>query len=270
MKKLEGRVAVVTGAGSGIGKSTSILLAQKGSDVALVDVNEKNLREVESTIKAFGRRASVHVADVSKKERMAALPDEVLKAHGGHVHIVVNNAGVSVTANLDEQRLEDFEWLMGINFWGVVYGCKFFLPHLKREDEAHLVNISSVFGLIGIPTQSSYCASKFAVRGFSESLMAELHGTKVGITCVHPGGINTNIVKSSRTYDEKMKGKAARFFEKRAISPDIAAKEIVDGIQKNKPRVLITRETHIVDGMKRLFPVFSSQLLAASRARFGL
>ncbi len=269
MRTLKDRVALVTGAASGIGRATSVLLAKKGCDLALADVDEKGLAETAKLVEAAGRKASTHIADVADRSRMEKLPGEVLAAHG-HVHIVVNNAGVSVTAPLEEHTLDDFEWIVGINFWGVVYGCKFFLPHLKREEEGHIVNISSAFGLIGLPTQSSYCATKFAVRGFSESLLAEMKDTRVGVTCVHPGGINTNIVRSSRTYDDRLKARAIRMFERRTLPPEEAARRIVEGILKNKPRVLIARETYVIDGLKRLAPVLTSRLLARFQERMGL
>jgi NAD(P)-dependent dehydrogenase (short-subunit alcohol dehydrogenase family) len=147
-------------------------------------------------VRAFGRKASVHVADVASRARMAELPEEVLREHG-RVSLLVNNAGVSVGGTFEEQSLEDLDWIVGINFWGVVHGCQFFLPHLRRETEAHIVNLSSMFGIVGVPTQSSYCATKFAVRGLSEALWVELRDAGIGVTSVHPGGIRTNIVRTS-------------------------------------------------------------------------
>src|SRR5687767_1447007 len=183
MKRLEGRVAVVTGAASGIGRALALALAEKGCALALVDLNESGLEDTASAVRALGRKVSLHVADVADRARMERLPGEVVAEHG-HVHVLVNNAGVSVSGNLVDQSLDDFAWLMGINFWGVVYGCKLFLPQLLAEDEAHIVNVSSMFGLIGIPTQISYNAAKYAVRGISDALQSELAGTRVGVTCV--------------------------------------------------------------------------------------
>jgi NAD(P)-dependent dehydrogenase (short-subunit alcohol dehydrogenase family) len=264
MKILDGRVAVVTGASSGIGRETARLLARKGCTLALADVNEVGLAETKRLIEAAGGAASTHVVDVASRERMEAFAGEVIAAHG-HVHVLVNNAGVSVVSSLAQHDLDDFEWLFGINFWGVVHGCKFFLPHLRREAEAHIVNISSLFGLIGLPTQSAYCASKFAVRGFTESLGAELHGTGVGITCVHPGGINTNIIKSARMTDEVPRAKLVRFFERKTMPAERAAELIVRAIEKKRPRLLIAKETYVLDALKRLFPVLTSELAARRR-----
>ncbi|MCB0219549.1 MAG: SDR family NAD(P)-dependent oxidoreductase [Chrysiogenetes bacterium] len=272
MKNLKGRVAVVTGAASGIGRATSVALAREGCDLAITDVNEAGLKETAKMIAALGRKVSTHVVDVASKSQMKALPKAVIAEHG-HVHIVVNNAGVSVTAPFEHHSIEDFEWIMGINLWGVVYGCKFFLPYIQKEDEGHIVNISSVFGIIGLPSQSSYAATKFAVRGFSESLRTELAPQHIGVTSIHPGGVNTNIVKSSRFVDAQETGakrKIEKMFEQRAISPDEAAKEIVDGIKKNKARVLITRESHVIDTFKRLFPVGTNRMVEFFQERMGM
>jgi short-subunit dehydrogenase len=179
------------------------------------------------------------------------------------VHVLVNNAGVAVTATFEEHSLEDFEWLIGINLWGVVYGCKFFLPALHEVDEAHIVNVSSVFGFVGMPLNSSYCASKFAVRGFSEALRAELSGSTIGVTSVHPGGVATSIVRDARVAERGFEGlhqSTVRRF-KHMLPPEKAARAIVKGIRKNSARVLITREAYLIDVLKRLFPVLSSELI---------
>jgi len=256
MKKLTDRTAVVTGAGGGIGRATSLLLAQRGCRLAIADINDEGLAETARLVRALGRPVSTHHVDVSDKARMEKFPAEVVEAHGG-VNLLVNNAGVTVNASFVEHSLEDFEWLMGINFWGVVYGCKFFLPHLLSAEEGHIVNLSSLFGLLGVPQQSSYCASKFAVRGFTESLRVELSPTKVGVTSVHPGGIATNIAASSRVADNAQTraahARVVRGFKK-MVSPDVAAARIVSGIERNKPRILITRETHVADIAKRFLP----------------
>jgi len=263
MRKLEGRVAVVTGAGSGIGRATALLLAERGCALALVELNEASLAESADLVRAAGRKVSTHVADVADRARMEHLPGEVLSEHG-HVHILVNNAGVSVIGTLLEQKLDDFAWLMGINFWGVVYGCKLFLPFLLAEDEAQIVNISSMFGFIGVPTQISYNASKYAVRGFSEALSSELSGTNVGVTCVHPGGIRTNVVRSSRISSERDaedKRLTIETFERRAHSPEKAARKIVRAIERKQARVRIGPEAYLTDWAKRLFPVSTQRLV---------
>lgn len=272
MRKLQGKLAVITGAGSGIGRATALELADKGCELALVDVNKEGLAETAGMVEGKGRKASTHIADVADRTRMEALADEVVAEHG-RVDIVINNAGVSVTAPFEEHSLEDFEWIVGINFWGVVYGCKFFLPHLKRAGEGHIVNISSLFGIIGLPTQSSYAATKFAVRGFSESLRAELAEHNIGVTSVHPGGIRTNIVKSSRwsnSVGADRHAQALKFFETWTMPAEECARQIVRGIEKNAPRLLITRETQVLDGLKRLFPNLTNRLVEYGQRRSGL
>jgi NAD(P)-dependent dehydrogenase (short-subunit alcohol dehydrogenase family) len=266
MKRLRDRIALVTGAASGIGRATSELLARKGADVVLVDIDAQGLAETARRVRATGRRASEHVIDVSDKAKMQALAGELERSHGV-LHVIVNNAGVSVGATFEQHSLEDFEWLMGINFWGVVYGCKFFLPLLRRADEAQIVNISSVFGIVGMPLNASYCSSKFAVRGLSETLRAELADSPIGVTSVHPGGIATNIVRRGRFTEpagfEGLHQRTVRAFE-RMLSPDKAAEAIVRGIERNSARVLITREAYLLDAAKRLLPVLSGELVGKS------
>lgn len=271
MKTFSDRTAVITGAGSGIGRATALNLAKRGCRLAIADVNEAGLAETEQLIKQLGRPVTAHVVDVSDKARMQEFAAQVAARHPS-INILINNAGVSVNASFVDHSLEDFEWLMNINFWGVVYGCKFFLPYLLQADEGHVVNISSLFGLLGIPQQSSYCASKFAVRGFTESLRVELATTsKVGVTSVHPGGIATNIAANMRVAG----GEAAQRANERIVKsfkkmmpPAQAAEQIVRGIERNKARVLITRETHLADWTKRLLPSVSTDLVAWGYDRY--
>lgn len=268
MREFRDRVAVVTGAASGIGRALALALAERGADLALVDVDEPGLREAAAEVEKQGRRASVHVVDVSDAAAMAALPDTVVKLHG-RVNLLVNNAGVSVTGKLEEQSLEDLHWIVGINFWGVVHGCKFFLPHLRASGDAHIVNVSSMFGLIGLPTQSSYCATKFAVRGLSEALWAELRDDGIGVTCVHPGGVRTNIVRSSRTGDAAAKARIMAQFERRAAPPEEVARQILRAVERNQLRVLVCRETHVTDWVKRLVPASVHHAVVWGYRRMG-
>lgn len=191
---------------------------------------------------------------------MQTLPDRVVADHGA-VHIVINNAGVAIHGDLEQQSFDDLEWIVGINFWGVLYGCKLFIPILKQQDEAHIVNLSSMFGLIGLPGQGAYCATKAAVRSLSETLGAELAHTGVRVTSVHPGGIRTNIVADGRFHDSAEHEEMVEFFERLRVSPDHAAKRIVDAIKREKPRLRICVETYATDWLKRAFPVATSRLV---------
>lgn len=270
MQTLRGRVAVVTGAASGIGRATSRALAEQGCSLALADRDEAGLAETARLV-GDGRRVSTHLVDVSDAERMQNFAKEVEAEHG-NVHVVVNNAGVAMAAAFEEQSLDDFRWLMGINFWGVVHGCKFFLPLLRKVDEAHIVNVSSMFGLVGVPMNSSYCSSKFAVRGLSEALRGELAGSQIGLTCVMPGGVATNIVKSARFVEgeghEGLRERTVRAFE-HMLPPEKAAHRIVRAIKKNRPRVLITREAHLIDAFQRVAPTLSGELLGQRLRHFA-
>lgn len=268
MREFRDRVAVVTGAASGIGRALAGALARRGAHLALVDVSEAGLAEAAGEVRGLGRKASIHVADVANRARMAALPEEVLQEHG-RVSLLVNNAGVSVGGTFDEQSLEDLDWIVGINFWGVVHGCKFFLPHLRREREAHIVNLSSMFGIVGVPSQSSYCATKFAVRGLSEALWVELRDAGIGVTSVHPGGVRTNIVRTSRALDPETRSRTVALFERFGMSPERAAERIVRAVERNKMRVLICREAYLADWLRRLVPTASQRLVAAASRRSG-
>ena len=262
MKELRGRVAAVTGAASGIGRATAESLAAQGCNLALIDLDENRLKEVAVVVEALGVRATCHLADVSNAERMQELPDEITAAHGG-INILVNNAGVSVLKSFEEHSLEDFQWLVGVNFWGVVHGCKFFLPELHKADEAHIVNISSMFGFVGVPGQSSYCATKFAVRGFTESLWAELRDTTVGVTSIHPGGISTGITRTVRVKNEEAREQLQESFDKYGHPPEDVAKAIIKGIRKKKLRVIVGIEAYLADWIKRLLPIGFHRHLAS-------
>jgi short-subunit dehydrogenase len=260
MKRFADRVAVVTGGASGLGLATARCLASRGCRIALVDVNRSGLEAASKDFEEAGTKTSIHVADVSDPERMKALPAEVLAAHGG-VHILVNNAGVSVSATFEDHTLEDLQWIVGINFWGVVHGCKFFLPELKKADEAHIVNISSMFGFIGVATQSSYCATKFAVKGFSEALWMELQDTNVGVTSIHPGGIRTQIGSTMRSYDDEVRASTIAGLE-RSRPPEDVARILVRAIEKNKLRAIAGWEAYAADWLKRILPVLTHKLIA--------
>jgi len=266
MKKLSDRVAVVTGAAGGIGRATSVALAKEGCHLALCDVNAAGLDETAALAREHGRTVTTHIVDVSNKERMRAFAEEVVAQHGG-VNILVNNAGVTVAAPFENHSLEDFEWIVGINLWGVIYGCKFFLPYLQKADEAHIVNLSSLFGLLGVPSQTSYCATKFAVHGFSEALWVELRDQGIGVTSVHPGGVRTDIAKSARTTSSAQKSLAIDIIERFSVTPEHCAKLIVSAIKKNKMKQMVTRETHMIFAAKRLAPQLPQRVMVGGYRR---
>lgn len=263
MRDFSNRVAVVTGAASGIGAELALHLAREGADLALADIDPEGMQRAADRVAELGRKVSTHRVDVSDRRLMELLPEEVMEAHG-RIDVLINNAGVSVGASLEEHELEDFEWVVGINLWGVVYGCKFFLPYLKQSDDAYIVNLSSVFGLVGVPRQTSYCATKFAVRGLSESLGGELAGTSVRVLSVHPGGIKTNIVKKSRYRGKSLdsRDRVIKWFEKRAMPPEKAADIIVGAMKRGAERVLVAPEAYGIDVIKRLVPVIPGRVLA--------
>ncbi|WNG26251.1 SDR family oxidoreductase [Cystobacter fuscus] len=261
MNTLVDRTAVVTGAASGIGKALAHRLAEEGCHLALVDINGEALERVRAELALAGRKVSLHVANVADRPRMLALPEEVLAAHG-HVHLLVNNAGVSVAGRFEDVSLEDMDWIFGVNFWGVVHGCKAFLPHLRREPEAHIVNLCSSFGLLGFAGKTGYSATKFAVRGFSEALRAELLGGPVGLTVVYPGAVDTNIVRAGRAVSDAQREAEARFITGRAIPTSRVASRIVRGIRRKSARVLVGLDYHLVDWMTRLSPELSQAVTA--------
>ncbi|HUR97615.1 MAG TPA: SDR family NAD(P)-dependent oxidoreductase, partial [Pyrinomonadaceae bacterium] len=251
-------VAVITGAASGIGRALAVRVAkEKIAGIAISDVNGEGLMETAGFAEAAGVPVSTHVFDVSDREAVTKFANEVVTKHGRVTHLF-NNAGAGLIGTFEQLTIEDFEWLMGINFWGVVYCTKAFLPTLLRQETAHIVNVSSVFGLIAPAEQTAYCSSKFAVRGFTESLRHELSDTNVAVSSVHPGGIKTNIARNSRigaATPPDWKEQGAKFFDKVAkTSPDEAAEVIVRGVQERNPRILIGKDAYAISLFSRLFP----------------
>ena len=259
MKNLNGKVAAVTGAGSGIGRALAINLAQQGCNDALSDVNEDGLAETAELLKQYPVKITTQKLDVSDKDAFYAWADQVVADHG-KANLVFNNAGVALAGTVGDLSIEDYKWIMDINFYGVLYGTKAFLPHMENAGEGHIVNISSIFGLASQPLMSGYNASKFAVRGLTESLRQDLDiaGSCVSTTCVHPGGIKTNIAQSTRFNENSSAITGADAdaskadFERLFITtPDKAAKTIINGVKKNKRRVLIGPDAIAFDLMVR-------------------
>ena len=262
--ELQGKVAVVTGAASGIGRATAVALGHRGCAVALVDVAHDALEHLRAELVEDGVACSIHVVDVSNRDQMAALPQAVLAAHGA-VHMLINNAGVNYVGPLASQPIEDLEWVIGVNLWGVIYGCRFFLPHLLASEEGHIVNVSSSFGLAGIPMQSVYCASKYAVRGFTESLWEELANTDVGVTLVHPASYATGIVESARG-GGRVRDRLLEM-QRQGRPPEHAALKIVSSIERRQKRLRLGVATFVMDWIKRASPVLGGRLISSVAIR---
>ncbi|MCU0494423.1 MAG: SDR family oxidoreductase, partial [Chloroflexaceae bacterium] len=188
------------------------------------------------------------------------LPDAVMQQHG-RVDILVNNAGVSLAGPFEGYSRDDLEWIVGVNLWGVIYGCKYFLPLLRQRGAGSIVNIASDFGLVGLPTKSAYCTTKFAIRGLSESLRAELYGTGIHVMCVYPGAVDTNLIRRSRTTDSRKRTLETQFVARRGIPVDYVARRIIRGIERKQGRVLIGQDTYLIDLMTRLFPNLTQCLI---------
>ena len=258
------RVAVITGAGSGIGRSLALRLAGRGHGLALCEIQPGRLAEVAAEARALGATVSEHALDVADAPAVAALPAAVEAVHG-RVTELYNNAGVSLVGDFRQVPAADMEWLFGINFWGVVHMSRAFLPLLVREPRAHLVNVSSVFGLVGVPAQSAYCASKFAVRGFTEALRHELASTGVRVVQVHPGGIKTRIAHDARHLAgvdaATRQALADGFVHSVRTTPDRAADVILDGLDRGHVRIRIGADARFIDRLARLLPVRYWQVL---------
>ena len=268
MKQLKGKVAAITGAGSGIGQALALELAELGCELALSDNNQQALEQTLQQVRSQGVKCSASALDVADREAVYAWADQVVAEHG-RVNLIFYNAGVALSETVENMSYDNFEWLMNINFWGVVYGTKAFLPYLKQSGDGHIVNISSIFGIIGVPTQSAYNAAKFAVKGFTESLREELdiEGSSVSATCVHPGGVKTAIARNSRMGDTGSltlgsKEEIAELFERIArTTPEQAANAILQGVRKNQRRVLIGADAVLLDIGQRLMPTGYQRVL---------
>jgi NAD(P)-dependent dehydrogenase (short-subunit alcohol dehydrogenase family) len=248
-----------------MGRCLAQQLAAKGSSLALADVSEKGLNETVALLGASAARISRHIVNVADETQVRAFAEEVAAQHG-RATILFNNAGVALLGHLDEISLQQFRWLMDINFWGVVYGVNHFLPLLKKEKRAHIVNTSSLLGFFGAAGQGAYCASKFAVRGYTESLHHELLGTSVGVTCVHPGFVRTSIAEHAKVGQgagaDLRKDSLTRFEKVARTDAATAASKILRGVELGKARVLIGPDAYFVDIWQRLKPASYWNLIA--------
>lgn len=277
MKDFRNKVAAITGAGSGIGRALALALAREGCHLALSDRNESGLAQTVGEVAraAPGLPVSQHCVDVADRAAVYAWAEETVRVHG-RVNLIFNNAGVALSSTIEGMDYDDLEWIMGINFWGVVHGTKAFLPYLKASGEGHVVNTSSIFGIFAQPGMGAYNASKYAVRGFTESLRQELDLMDCGVsaTTVHPGGIKTNIAQASRV-SSNLNGFLVRDaqqgreqFEKFFItSPDKAARVILQGVRHNRRRVLIGPDAYAADAMARLLPAAYQALVVRETRR---
>lgn len=261
---VKNKVAVITGAGSGIGQALAQTLARRGCHLALADVNATGLHTTAELLAGYKVKVTQHVLDVANRAAVAALPAAVLEAHG-QVDLLVNNAGVALGGTFEQTSEADFDWLMEINFHGLVRMTRAFLPLLHQRPQARIVNISSLFGLISPPGQTAYSASKFAVRGFSNALRLELEKTNVGVTVAHPGGIATAIARSARV-SEKVSTEEATKHQAMAqkmlrMPPDRAAEIIVRAVERNQARVLVGLDAKVLALLERLMPVNYWRLL---------
>ena len=269
MKNFKNKVAAITGAGSGMGQQLAILLAKAGCHLSISDVNEKGLADTVELVKSYNVRVTSKKVNVAKVEEMRAWAEETVQNHGS-VNMIFNNAGVALGSTVEGATYEELEWIMNINFWGVVYGTKEFLPYIKKTGDGHIINISSLFGLTAQPTQSAYNATKFAVRGFTESLRQELDLENCGVSalCVHPGGIRTNIANDARMSDSirtigMNPEKSAKAFNKLLRKPAVeAAQEMLDAVLKDQRRLLIGNDAKVLDLVQRFLPTGYQKITA--------
>lgn len=274
MKSFKDKVAVITGAGSGMGRYLAVLLAKDGADVSVCDVNEETLNETVEMLRKYNVSVSSHLLDVSDKEAIEALPGKVIEQHG-KVDMVFNNAGVTTGTHFKDMDENNWDWVMGINFDGVINSTRAFIPHMVDSPEAAIVNTSSIFGMVAVPGQTVYHATKFAVRGFTESLAMEMKETNpnLQIHCVHPGHIGTNIAADARFDEEnfnqndtqvsnsiftrnapKSQKEMGDLFREGGMHPSKAAEIILNGVKKNKTRIFIGLDAKLLDLSQRIFP----------------
>jgi NADP-dependent 3-hydroxy acid dehydrogenase YdfG len=271
MSAFEGKVAVITGAGSGIGRALALNLAKKGAKLALSDIDTDGLAETVRQAQALGAHVKSDRVNVAEREAVLAYADAVV-AHFGQVNQVYNNAGIAYNGNVEKSEFKDIERIIDVDFWGVVNGTKAFLPHLIASGDGHVVNISSLFGLIAIPGQSAYNAAKFAVRGFTEALRQEMLIAKhpVKVTCVHPGGIKTAVARNATVADGENLQTFAEFFDKRLAihSQEMAADTIINAVAKGRARVVVGWEAKAFDLLARISGPSYQRVVAAGVAKF--
>ena len=265
MRQFKNKICVITGAGSGIGAACARAMAAEGAIVIGADLRMEMLEKVAAQVTEAGGTMEAHQLDVADRDAVFALAAKVEKTHGA-ADLVLNNAGVAHGAPVAEMTMDNFQWVMDIDFWGVVHGTQAFLPAMIARGSGHIANVSSIFGLIGVPTQSAYNAAKFGVLGFGEALRHEVKEQGIGVSTIHPGGINTNIVRHARfqqgpEMEAEREEAIQRFAQFTMTQPEGAAKTIIKGIKRNKARILIGPDAHLVDWVRRLFPTHYLSLM---------
>ena len=263
MKDLNGKTAVITGAGGGLGSALATELAQLGCNLALVDISETDLARVRTDLAGRDVRVSCHVVDITNREQMAVLPDAVLSEHG-QVDLLINNAGITYQKTFETHTMDDWERIVGINWWGLLYGCHYFLEALKQAGEGHIVNVSSMNAFVGLPTQTSYCATKAAVKLLSEAMWAEMKKHNIGVTSVHPGAIRTEMIQATiaNSDDRAVAQRNYEIAQKIGVTPQHCAKRIVRAVRKNRLRIRVGTDSVMLDLLKRWFPVGIQKVLA--------
>ncbi|NNC94830.1 MAG: SDR family oxidoreductase [Chitinophagales bacterium] len=252
MRNFLGKTAIITGAANGIGKAIAFELARRGSRLALVDIDQENLRSTAFGVEALGISVSQHVIDVANPHAVSKLPEAVIEWHK-KADILINCAGVSVTAPLEDQSIDDIDWITGVNYLGTVYTCRYFVPLMKELPEAAIVNVSSAAGLLGFRKRTTYSASKFAVIGFSEALRAENYRSPISVTCAIPGPIKTDMISRARIYGEGQEELERNYLAKAGLSAEVTAKKILSAVASKKGKVYITKESIMISVLRRIF-----------------
>lgn len=269
MRDLQDRVAVIVGGGGGIGRAVAVNLASKGCHIALADINETALAESVAAIGDTSVKVTTHQLDVTSAEGVAAFKDEVILKHG-KANILINCAGITLQKKFETHTIEDWEWAINLNLWGTLHTCREFIPELKKTNgDAHLMNISSMTGFVGLPNQTSYCATKGAIKGLTESLWGELKGDGIGVTVVHPGAIKTDMIKATLEHSDDVEWAKRNYEMVKKIGTDVdyAAAKMVKAIIKNKARIRIGKDAVIFDLLTRLWPTSVTKLITWAEAK---
>lgn len=279
MKNFKNKVVVITGAGSGIGQALALDFSKRGANLALNDINMERLEETAKQAEANGSKVFIQKIDMASREAVYSFRDDVV-AHFGQVDVVINNAGVALgTARLKDVLYKDFDWVMGINFWGMIYGTKAFLPDLMKGQEAAIANVSSVFGIVGVASQGAYCSSKFAIRGFTETLRVEMYddAPNLSVHSIHPGGVATKIAEDSKDTEatsklsEKERAEMDQKVKEALVMPPAkAAAIIIKGIIKKKERIIVGSDAVKMDRLARIFPSGYSKMIHNQMKKSGL